>query len=106
MEYSEKYFIELKDTSDFKRLLELKKIIDNKYKKEINVFNRAKELYLESNNNKYYPNKEKIKKEYLESKTNLYNKEEVKEYLAIQAKLDEILKNDFEDIKKSISIEL
>ena len=38
MEYSEKYFNELKDTSDFKRLLELKKIIDDKYMKEINSF--------------------------------------------------------------------
>ena len=55
MEYSEKYFNELKDTSDFKRLLELKKIIDDKYMKEINNFKRCEELYFESKNNKYYP---------------------------------------------------
>jgi hypothetical protein len=106
MEYSEKYFNELKDTSDFKRLLELKKIIDDKYMKEINNFKRIEELYLESKNNKYYPDKDGIRNKYLNAKKELYNKEEVKEYLAIQSKLDEILKNDFEDIKKSISIEL
>ncbi|MBQ9899873.1 MAG: hypothetical protein IJM36_01960 [Acholeplasmatales bacterium] len=106
MEYSEKYFNELKDTSDFKRLLELKKIIDDKYMKEINSFKRCEELYFESKNNKYYPDKDGIRNKYLDAKKELYNKEEVKEYLAIQAKLDEILKNDFEDIKKSISIEL
>ena len=106
MELAEKYFNELKETKEFKRLLELKKIIDDKYVKEINSFNRAKELYLESNNNKYYPNKDEIKNQYLEAKIKLFNKEEVKEYLDIQAKLDDILDKDFDDIKKSISIEL
>ena len=88
MEYSEKYINELKESSDFKRLLELKKIIDDKYMKEINNFKRCEELYFESKSNKYYPDKDGIRNKYLEAKTILYNKVEVKEYLDIQAKLD------------------
>ena len=106
MSLAQNYFNELKDTNDFKRLLELKKIIDDKYMKEINNFKRCEELYFESKSNKYYPDKDGIRNKYLEAKTILYNKTEVKEYLDIQAKLDDILKKDFEDIKKSISLEL
>ena len=106
MELSEKYFNELKNTNEFKRLLELKQIIDLKYKKEIYEFKRIEELYIESKNNKYYPGKDDIRSQYMNAKKDLYNKEEVKDYLSIQAQLDEILDKDFKEIKKSISIEL
>ena len=55
---------------------------------------------------KYYPDKDKIKLDYMNAKSNLYNKEEVREYLDLQSKLNDILDNDFKEIKKSISIEL
>ena len=106
MDLAIKYFDELKNTKEFKRLLELKKIIDEKYIKEIISFKTKESLYLESKDNKYYPDKDKIKLDYMNAKTNLYNKEEVREYLLLQEKLNDILDNDFKEIKKSISIEL
>lgn len=106
MDLAIKYFDELKNTKEFKRLLELKKIIDEKYIKEIISFKTKESLYLESKDNKYYPDKDKIKLDYMNAKANLYNKEEVREYLLLQEKLNDILDNDFKEIKKSISIEL
>ena len=85
---------------------ELKELIDQKYVKEIISFKTKESLYLESKDNKYYPDKDKIKLDYMNAKSNLYNKEEVREYLDLQSKLNDILDNDFKEIKKSISIEL
>ena len=100
------YFNELKETEDFKRIIELKKKIDEKYKEEIYNFKRMEELYNESKDNKYYPDKDNIKKKFIEAKAILYSKEEVKEYFIIQNRLDDILKKDFDEIRKNISKEL
>ena len=100
------YFNELKETTDYKRLKELKSIIDNKYSKEIIAFKTLESKY----NDLLKYNDEKIIKEakdrFIDSKIKLYSKEEIKEYFEIQNKLDIMLKNDFNDIKKSISVEL
>ena len=106
MDLALEYFNELKESNDFKRLIELKKIIDIKYSKEIISFKTNESLYLESKDNKYYMDKDIIKKRFIEAKANLYSKEEVKEYFVLQNKLNEILKNDFDEIKNNISIEL
>ncbi len=106
MDLALEYFNELKETEEFKRLIELKKIIDDKYKNEIISFRTNESLYLESKDNKYYLDKDIIKKRFIDSKTKLYSKEEVKEYFSLQNKLNEMLKNDFNEIKQNISIEL
>ncbi len=106
MDLSLDYFNELKNLPEFKRLIELKQIIDTKYKNEIIAFKTKESLYLESLKNDYYPDKDKIKKDFILAKSNLYKKEEVKEYFDIQNKLDLLLKNDFIDIRENISIEL
>jgi hypothetical protein len=106
MDLSLDYFNELKNLPEFKRLIELKQIIDTKYKNEIIAFKTKESLYLESLKNDYYLGKDKIKKDFILAKSNLYKKEEVKEYFDIQNKLDLILKNDFIEIRENISIEL
>ena len=106
MDLSLDYFNELKNLPEFKRLIELKQIIDTKYKNEIIAFKTKESLYLESLKNDYYLGKDKIKKDFILAKSNLYKKEEVKEYFDIQNKLDLILKNDFKDIRENMSIEL
>ena len=77
-----KYVDIIINTDEFIRLKELKKIIDEKYSKEIVVFKRCEANYLEANEHKeYYSNYEDIIKKFSDAKSNLYNKEEVKEYL-------------------------
>ncbi len=106
MDLALEYFNELKELDDFKKLINLKKLIDMKYQKEIISFKTAESFYLESKDNKYYPNRDDIKKRFIEAKRCLYSKEEVKRYFDLQNKLDEILKNDFNEIRESISLEL
>ena len=106
MDLANKYFEELKNTDKFKRLIELNNIIKDKYKKEIVSFKTAESFYLEAKDNEYYPDKDKIIKRFKEAKINLYSKPEVKEYFILQNELDNILKEDFAEIRSSISIEL
>ena len=102
MELSDKYIEELKNTKEFIRLLELKKIIDEKYKLLIVSLRTKESYYLESLEKDYLDNKKALN-EYMEVKSKLYSKEEVKEYLTLEKKISKIITDDFNDIKKSIS---
>lgn len=94
----------ISDTNEFKRLLELKKIIDTKYPKEIIAFKTAESKYNEAlDYGKYYPGIDNLRRSLSEKKTILYNKEEVKEYLELERKLDKMLNDDLNELKKSIS---
>ena len=95
------YFAELKENPDFIKLLSLKKEIDTKYHKEIMIFKTNESMYLDAKEKGYLT--PKMKEDFIKSKTNLYEKEEVKEYFRLERKIDEILNEDFNDIKKSIS---
>lgn len=102
-----KYVDIIINTDEFKRLKELKKIIDQKYAKEIVVFKRCEANYLEASQHKeYYPNFNEIVKKLSEAKSVLYNKEEVKEYLLLERTIQEMLTNDFNELKQSISSKL
>ncbi len=101
-ELIDEYIDEIKNTDYFKRLLELKEIIDSSYKSEILAFKTAEERYLEASK---YPNQydmDSIKINLINAKKNLYSKSEVKEYFDLENKLQNILNDDFNRIKNSI----
>jgi cell fate (sporulation/competence/biofilm development) regulator YlbF (YheA/YmcA/DUF963 family) len=103
----DKYVEIIANTEEFKRLKELKKIIDDKYTKEIVNFKRCEANYLEAKEHKeYYSNFEEITRKLSEAKSILYNKEEVKEYLLLERTIQEMLTNDFNELKQSISSKL
>jgi cell fate (sporulation/competence/biofilm development) regulator YlbF (YheA/YmcA/DUF963 family) len=103
----DKYVSIIVNTEEFKRLKELKKIIDEKYAKEIVSFKRSEANYLEASEHKeFYPNFDEIVRKLSEAKSILYNKEEVKEYLLLERTIQEMLTNDFNELKQSISSKL
>jgi cell fate (sporulation/competence/biofilm development) regulator YlbF (YheA/YmcA/DUF963 family) len=100
----DKYIEIIINTDEFKRLKELKKLIDEKYAKEIVIFKRCEANYLEASLHKeYYSNYEEITRKLSEAKAILYNKEEVKEYLKLERAIQEMLNNDFNELKQAIS---
>ena len=103
----EKYVDVIINTNEFKRLKELKKIIDQKYAKEIVSFKRCEANYLEASEHKeYYSNFNEIVKKLSDAKALLYNKEEVKEYIYLERCIQEMLTDDFNELKQSISTKL
>ena len=101
MTLEEKYINELYSLKEFRRLLELKDIINNKYKKEIISFKTNESMYNEAKLKGYLT--EDITNSFIRAKTNLYQMEEVKEYFKLESFINKKLKDDFNDIKKSIS---
>jgi len=97
------YLIELENKEEFKRLLFLKKEIEKKYSNLIIAMKTKEAIYLEAKDKKDYYDLEKAKKEFSIAKVNLYSKEEVKEYFLLENKINRMLDEDFNDIKKSIS---
>lgn len=97
------YINNLSDKPEFKRLIELKKYIDSNYARLIVKLKNKEAKYLEA---KEYPNQYdliKCQKEFSEAKSELYSKEEVKEYFKLERKLNELLNDDINDLKESIS---
>lgn len=99
LEYTNK----IEETKEFKRLIELKNIINQKYglliislkTKEVNLI-EAKER----------PNIYDVKKcqmEFQDAKIKLYSKEEVKEYFILEEKINHMLEEDMNELKRSIS---
>lgn len=102
-ELVDKYIDELSNDKDFIRLLELKKIIDDKYKKEILIFKTCEEKYIDSEKYQQYIDISGVRKELSVAKANLYSKEEVKEYFDIERKIQNKINEDIDKIKSSIS---
>ena len=100
----DEYINEIKNSDDFKKLLELKKLIDDKYQSLIMSFNVIKDNYFKAlENKKYYKDFNLIEKEYQDVKTSLYSKEEVKEYIKLENIINNQLIRDINKIKESIS---
>jgi hypothetical protein len=98
------YLSKIIETPEFKRLLELKDIINDSYKKEIMLFKTKESLYLEASERKeYYSNYDQIKKSFIDAKANLYSKEEVLEYFRLERELQDMINNDINELKESIS---
>ena len=97
------YVNEITDNDDFKKLIELKRIIDSKYKNEIISFKTAESKYLEASNyGKYYPNLEGLRKDFSNKKKDLYSKEEVKQYLELERSINESINADINELKEII----
>jgi predicted RNA-binding protein with RPS1 domain len=96
------YINEVLELPEFKRLVELKILIDDKYSKEILAFKTTEEKYNEA---KKYPNNydiNTIRDGFIKAKSNLYSKAEVKEYFDLENHIQDLLNNDFNRIKDSI----
>ena len=94
------YVKEITNKDNFKRLLELKKIIDSKYADLIIAFKTAESRYLEASNyGNYYPNLENIRKDFSNKKKELYSKLEVKEYLELERSINDSINNDINELK-------
>ena len=96
---------EIKNTEDYKRLIELKKIIDSKYSKEINAFKEHTEEYnkLILSNDKYSSKFKESSSNLIDSKVSLYVKEEVVEYFKIERIIQEELNKFSKEIAKAVS---
>lgn len=100
----ENYVERITSTNEYKKLIELKKIINQKYKMQIIAFKNKEALYLEAKKNiEYYNDFELIKKSFIDAKKNLYSKEEVKEYFTYERLIQNMLDEDMNDLKRSIS---
>jgi hypothetical protein len=97
------YVNEITDNDDFKKLIELKRIIDSKYKNEIISFKTAESKYLEASNyGKYYPNLEELRRDFSNKKKELYSKEEVREYFDLERKINDSINNDINELKEIV----
>ena len=100
----DEYTAELFDSPDFKRLLELKNIIDTSYSGLIISFKTAEAKYEEMKQyGSYAPGLDKLKKSFIEAKARLYSKEEVIEYFELERKIQATLNADLNEIKASVS---
>ncbi len=95
------YYSELRKSEEYKRLLELKEYINSNYKNLIIGMKTKESIYLDSKEKGYLT--DLIANDFSAAKTKLFEKEEVKEYFKLEAKINEILNNDFNDLKSSIS---
>ncbi len=95
------YFDDLKKDKDYQELKNLKKLIDEKYQKEILSFKRCESIYEEAKEKGYLD--DNIKNAFISSKTALYEKEEVKRYFFLENKINNKLNSDLDEIKKSIT---
>ena len=93
---------EIKAKSSYKRLLELKKIIDSDegIKELVLTFQKLNIEYEEvSKYGKYHPDLKKVQKEFSEAKTVLYTNDAVKEYKA----LEKALQSDLDEISATLA---
>lgn len=97
----------IKEDAKYKRLNELNIIINDKYSDLLSAFNKAKENYQEAlKYGKYHPSLSDYEKRLSESKAELYNKDEVKEYNKLYNEFQEELDRMFNEIKQSVSNKL
>ena len=102
-ELAKDYVNKIEELEEFKRLLELKRIIDKKYALLIISFKTKEAAFLEAKERPDIFNLDEAKKNFVEAKSKLYSKEEVKEYFILERKINKTLEDDMNDLKKSIS---
>lgn len=97
------YVSKIEQTEEFKRLMELKSIINQKYALLIIGFKNSEAEYMEAKEREEIFDLEASKKRFMEAKTKLYSKEEVKEYFLLESKINAMLEEDMNSLKDSIS---
>lgn len=101
---AEQYAEQLIDSPDFKRLLELKELIKKELTNKIVAFKTAEANYLEAKSyGNYHPDLLKYQKKFTIAKTNLYSEAYVKEYILLERKIQRILNEDFNNLKRCVS---
>lgn len=102
-EYADKFI----SSVQFERFLELGKLIKVELAKLIVSFKNAEALYLEAKEyGKYHPDLKKYTENFVNAKTKLFSHPLMIEYKELEFKLQNILNNDMNDLKKSISNKL
>ena len=101
---AELYINDLKNDPSYKRLLELNKIIKEKYSLLIIGFKTAESYYNEAKE-KNYPDSviKDLGLKFQEKKIELYTKEEVVEYKNLERKISGKINEDFNRLKLSIT---
>lgn len=102
--YIDNYINDLLNDNTMQELLNLKKIIDSKYKDLIIRFKNKEAKYLEAKPMaSYYPNFNSLQNEFREAKSELYSKEEVIKYFQLEKTLQAKINDDINELKSSIS---
>lgn len=100
---TDRYIDELSNDNDFIELIELRKTIDEKYKKEILIFKTKEEAYLEAEKYQGYIDISSLRRELSQAKANLYSKPEVSLYFDLERKIQDKINQDIDRIKKAVS---
>jgi cell fate (sporulation/competence/biofilm development) regulator YlbF (YheA/YmcA/DUF963 family) len=99
---------EIKNNNQIKRLNELKTIINDLYKIEVDSFNEAKTNYdfIIDQGGVYHKRYQEVAKNLSHAKSTLYQKQEVIEYMKIESNLQAELNDFLNQIAKTISKEI
>lgn len=92
---------EIKSSESFLKLLELKKLIDEKYATEIKSFKEASATYNDvmSSGGSYHPDFKETVKHFALMKKTLFEKEEVKSY----TKIEREIQNELDEIARTLA---
>lgn len=99
-----KYLNDLDNNLLFKKVIELNKLIKEKYFYLLSEYELSKSNLEKAN--KYYSNYNDLKNKYQKAKTNLFSKEEVKEYFKIRNKLEDLINNDLKSVYEDVVIKI
>lgn len=92
------------ESSDFKRMLELRECIKKTLAGKIMAFKTAEAKFLEAREyGLYHPDLKKYQKQYIEKKKSLYENPLIMEYKKLERSIQKKLDDDMDDLKKSIS---
>lgn len=98
------YINELTGSPDFKEMLRLKALIDEKYIEQVAKMQMAKERYFEAMKyQEYYTNFNELRDDYQRKKQELFSLGEVKRYIALERKIDNELKDISNQLAASMS---
>ena len=95
---------EIKSSALFLDLVELNQLIEFKYEELLKEYHKKFKLFKEAFNiGPYYPDYQKILKDYQKVKMKLYLKEEVKDYFKLEERLNKYLEELMTEIADCIS---
>jgi cell fate (sporulation/competence/biofilm development) regulator YlbF (YheA/YmcA/DUF963 family) len=96
---------EIKEDSKYIKIKELDQLICKKYQKEMNDFQKAKMNYdqIMSEGGTYHPDFKQSVKQFSDSKTILYSKDEVKQYFQIEKEFQDELNTFLYEMTQAVS---
>lgn len=98
------YASSIKSSKDYQKLVSLKQQINQELGGLVNNFKVAKEKYFEAKKyGEYFPGFKKLQNNLVEAKKALYNTDLVKNYKALETKLQDSIDSVINQIKSNIS---